>query len=205
MRLSLRTSVYQEALGRMLGVMRVVQFYEIDETIKNRADSLIGEMKRHNAASGGYHVSQMVERRALEILVYRFIDEARFANHPLTTSPKDFWPTWVSFCAVNGMLEDKAIRHGAVPAVVEPRHRHLPDLIPPLPFQQDETVAIAFPTTEPAVHARQAMTESDANFGTFSPDRSADDAFTRRRYGDAPPHTDGVAFGPGLAPHQDLA
>lgn len=90
MRLSLRTSVYQEALGRMLGVMRVVQLYEIDETIKSRADSLISEMKRHNAASGGYHVSQMVERRALEILVYRFVDEARFAKHPLTTSPKDF-------------------------------------------------------------------------------------------------------------------
>jgi hypothetical protein len=108
MRLSLRTAVYREAVERLLRVMRMVQLCEIDDDIVSRAGYLAAEMKRLNAVPGGHDVSQMVERRALEIVVDRLVAEARHADHPLTVAPEEFWQTWMAFCAVNGMLEKEA-------------------------------------------------------------------------------------------------
>jgi hypothetical protein len=61
----------------MLKVMRMVPSYEIQVNIGDRANTLLAEMQRFNAMAGAYDGDELVERRTLEMLVTRFISEAR--------------------------------------------------------------------------------------------------------------------------------
>jgi hypothetical protein len=68
---------YRQAVSRMLKGMRMVQSYEIQADIVDRANTLLAEMQRFNATAGGSDGDELVERRTLEMLVTRFISEAR--------------------------------------------------------------------------------------------------------------------------------
>ena len=76
-RVALRAVDYRKAVSRMLKVMRMVQSYEIQADIVDRANTLLAEMQRFNATAGGYDGDELVERRTLEMPVTRFISEAR--------------------------------------------------------------------------------------------------------------------------------
>jgi hypothetical protein len=76
-RVALRAADYRQAVSRMLKGMRMVQSYEIQADIVDRANTLLAEMQRFNATAGGSDGDELGERRTLEMLVTRFISEAR--------------------------------------------------------------------------------------------------------------------------------
>ncbi|KLK90924.1 hypothetical protein AA309_23065 [Microvirga vignae] len=51
-RVALRAADYRQAVSRMLKVMRMVQSYEIQADIVDRANTLLAEMQRFNATAG---------------------------------------------------------------------------------------------------------------------------------------------------------
>lgn len=105
-RIALRTADYRVAVSRMLEVARLVNAYEIRPDIVDRASLLMKQMRRFSMRGDGDDVDALVERRTLETLVSRFITEARLRNHPLTTEPADFWPTWMAFVKGNVLIEE---------------------------------------------------------------------------------------------------
>jgi hypothetical protein len=52
-RVALRAADDRQAVSRMLKVMRMVQSYEIQADIVDRANTLLAEMQRFNATAGG--------------------------------------------------------------------------------------------------------------------------------------------------------
>lgn len=104
-RVALRTSDYKVAYSRMLKVANLVHHFESQADIVARANALIKQMQRFSAKFHTDDPEVLVERRALETLVSRLITEARYRNHPLVNSPKDFWPTWLAFVNGNMSLE----------------------------------------------------------------------------------------------------
>ncbi|MGN6487286.1 MAG: hypothetical protein ACTHLT_05635 [Devosia sp.] len=83
--------------------------YEIQPDIVSRARTLMEQMRRYNMQASA-DAETLVERRSLELLVSRLIDEARARNHPLTTEPADFWRSWVVFCNGNIRVEEDTVR-----------------------------------------------------------------------------------------------
>lgn len=128
-RLALRTSDYRCAVDRMLRVMRIVQHYEVNDGISQRAEALLGDIRRFNAKLDTYDQTALVERRSLQLLVDRLITEARHLNHPLTTDPSDFWQHWMAFCNVNELIEvhGRAAQSSPAPVPVTRSQPH-PDL-----------------------------------------------------------------------------
>jgi len=111
LRLSLRTANYRVAVGRMLRVMRMVYefenaaVYEAVPDISRRANLLVADMLRIGASPNNYDEGALVERHAVELLVSRFISEARLRGHQLVVDPPEFWPTWMTFCNGNAIVE----------------------------------------------------------------------------------------------------
>ncbi|WP_417584425.1 tyrosine-type recombinase/integrase [Pelagibacterium sp.] len=99
----------------MLKVANMMQNYEFREDINTLANALLADMQRFNARNGGLDEADLVERRALETLVVRLISEARIAEHPLTTSPQGFWPTWMGFVNNTAMMEQLQSKRSPFP------------------------------------------------------------------------------------------
>lgn len=104
-RIALRTGDYGVAYARMLKVASLMHQFEVQADLVARANVLVKQMQRFNMKLGTDDAEVLVERRTLETLVSRLISEARFRSHPLVDSPKDFWPTWLSFANGNAMIE----------------------------------------------------------------------------------------------------
>src|SRR5690606_32481503 len=86
---------YHVAVRRMLRVLDAVSEYEVQPDLVSRALAMMAQMRRFNMALADPGPGEMVERRTLELLVSRLIDEASLRDHPLTTDPADFWHTWM--------------------------------------------------------------------------------------------------------------
>lgn len=108
LRLALRTGDYHVAVRRMLRVLDAVSEYEVQPDLVSRALAMMAQMRRFNMALADPGPGEMVERRTLELLVSRLIDEARLRDHPLTTDPADFWHTWMVFTKGNIHFDETA-------------------------------------------------------------------------------------------------
>lgn len=111
MRLALRTGDYHVAVRRMARVLGAVSEYEVQPDLASRALAMMAQMRRFNMALSDPNSDELVQRKTLELLVSRLIDEARWRNHPLTTDPADFGHTWLVF--TNGHIPFRRSRRQA--------------------------------------------------------------------------------------------
>lgn len=131
LRLSLRTGEYGTAVERMLRVMRIMDLDDTSADLASRASLFAAEMSRLNSQAAGIDGSDLVERRALELMVNRFLVEVRHSDYQITSDPA-FWPAWTSFCNVNQLLETKVFppqRRRANTGSVLPRSRDLDPVV----------------------------------------------------------------------------
>jgi len=112
LRLALRTNDYQVAVRRMARVLDAVTEYEVQPDLTSRVSAMMAQMRRFNMALSDPSGAEIVERKALELLVGRMIEEARSRNHPLTTDPPDFWHTWMAFVNGNIRIEEATSKPG---------------------------------------------------------------------------------------------
>ncbi|MFD2647216.1 hypothetical protein ACFSX5_05320 [Devosia albogilva] len=119
MRLALRTGDYHVAVRRMARVLDSVSEYEIQPDLVGRAEALMAQMRRFNTRLSAPGHDELVERRALELLVSRLIDEARWRDHPLTSDPPDFWHTWLVFAQGNQRFEEMVAQADHPPAATD--------------------------------------------------------------------------------------
>ncbi|OJX16027.1 MAG: hypothetical protein BGO82_14190 [Devosia sp. 67-54] len=88
----------------MSGCVRIMHLDATSADLASRSSLLTAEMPRLDSQAMGIDGSDLVERRALELMVNRFLAEVRQSDYQIASDPV-FWPAWMSFCNVNQPLE----------------------------------------------------------------------------------------------------